>query len=165
MSKTDSEVTFDSETRFTGQVKWFNNKAGFGFLTVCVSPDDSFLGQDIFVHHTSLSVSTEQYKYLVQGEYVDFNLKNSDSNDHPYQAHDITGVSRGKLMCETRWEVRQARETASEGTDGRQGSQRSQRTQRRRVRPRGSGPRDEEGWSSSSSSRRPPSKKATVNDE
>lgn len=132
MSKKTSSLDFDTETRFTGVVKWFNNRAGFGFVTVCLSPNEDFVGKDVFVHHTSLQVTNEQYKYLVQGEYVDFNLKHSESNDHPYQADNITGVANGKLMCETRWELRQSRE----------GDNTNERSSSRRVRPRGSGPRD-----------------------
>ena len=54
-----------------GCVKWFNNKAGYGFITVT---DGSKAGSDIFVHHSSIQIDTEQYKYLVQGEYVEFSL-------------------------------------------------------------------------------------------
>ena len=34
-----------SSQRYTGQVKWFNNKAGYGFITV-TQPGD-FLNKDI----------------------------------------------------------------------------------------------------------------------
>ena len=30
--------------------------------------------QDVFVHHSALTVGEEQYKYLVQGEYVEFEV-------------------------------------------------------------------------------------------
>ena len=92
--------------RFTGRVKWFNNKAGYGFITVT---DGSKAGSDIFVHHSSIKIDTEQYKYLVQGEYVDFNLTEVTSSSHEYQAGDVSGIKGGKLMCETRNEVRSTR--------------------------------------------------------
>ena len=49
----------------TGRVKWFNNKAGYGFITVT---DGSRSGSDIFVHHSGINVENQQYKYLIQGE-------------------------------------------------------------------------------------------------
>jgi CspA family cold shock protein len=92
--------------RYTGRVKWFNNKAGYGFITVT---DGSKAGSDIFVHHSSIKIDTEQYKYLVQGEYVDFNLTEVTSSSHDYQAGDVSGIKGGKLMCETRNELRSTR--------------------------------------------------------
>ena len=94
-------MSTDSATqRMTGMVKWFNNKSGFGFITVCGSGD--FGGKDIFVHYSSIRVTNSQYKYLVQGEYVDFQLVKSDNGKHEYHATDITGVSDGPILCETR---------------------------------------------------------------
>jgi cold shock CspA family protein len=81
-------------------VKWFNNKSGFGFITVL--GEGEFSGKDVFVHYSALRVVNSQYKYLVQGEYVDFNLVKSDSDKHEFNAADITGVKGGAIMCETR---------------------------------------------------------------
>lgn len=91
-------------SRHTGMVKWFNNKAGFGFLTVIKGTKE---GEDIFVHHSSIYVKNEQYKYLVQGEYVEFTLEENDEGDHKFQAGDIRGIGstvdrHTPLMCETR---------------------------------------------------------------
>ena len=110
-------------SRQLGIVKWFNNKAGFGFVTTL--GDES---KDVFVHHSGVSVNREQYKYLVQGEYVEFNLSKSDNNDHEWQAVDVTGIQSGHLMCETRFLNKQERTDTEEGVG--------------RVRQRGSGPRD-----------------------
>ena len=87
--------------RYTGMVKWFNNKSGFGFITVC-GEGETYSGKDIFVHYTSIRVSDTQYKYLVQGEYVDFSVVDSESDAHEYQATDVCGVKGGSIMCETR---------------------------------------------------------------
>ena len=86
--------------RLTGMVKWFNNKSGFGFITV--SSDGEYKGKDIFAHYSSIRVTNSQYKYLVQGEYIDFNVSRSESEKHEFQATDITGVMNGPIMCETR---------------------------------------------------------------
>ena len=37
----------------SGRVKWFNNKAGYGFITV--SSGDN-VGSDVFVHHSAIVV-------------------------------------------------------------------------------------------------------------
>lgn len=97
MTESQEVITGD---RLTGMVKWFNNKAGFGFITVC--GDGEFGGKDIFTHYSSIRVNNSQYKYLVQGEYVDFNLIRSENDKHEYQAVDISGVKGGAIMCETR---------------------------------------------------------------
>ena len=95
-----------STDRFIGRVKWFNNKAGYGFITVTDGPK---AGTDVFVHHSTIKVDTEQYKYLVQGEYVEFSLIETPTDKHECQAGDISGVKGGKLMCETRREFKLSR--------------------------------------------------------
>lgn len=148
----------NSSERITGRVKWFNNRAGFGFVTVLEGEKKD---DDIFVHHSGIEVNSEQYKYLVQGEYVSFALRESDNQEHPYQAGDVKGVFGGWLMCETRNENRSTREEDGgedddtrtraphrrEGHPGRDGhSGRDRRTRSGRgVRPTGSGPRGSGG--------------------
>ena len=90
----DTPVT----SRFSGRVKWFNNKSGFGFITVCEGDQKD---KDIFVHYSSIRAESSQYKYLVQGEYVEFDLMKSENENHEYHASDISGIKGGILMCET----------------------------------------------------------------
>jgi len=99
-------MSSEDEQRLTGMVKWFNNKSGFGFITV--SGTGEYASKDIFAHYSSIRVTNSQYKYLVQGEYVDFNLVKSESTTHEYQASDITGVMNGPILCETRRQVQAA---------------------------------------------------------
>jgi CspA family cold shock protein len=105
MSSNNVVVTPSSEL-FIGRVKWFNNKAGYGFITVT---DGSRSGSDIFVHHSAVDVENQQYKYLVQGEYVEFGLVKTTSGDHEWQASSVNGIKGGKLMCETRNELKISR--------------------------------------------------------
>lgn len=106
-SKMSCEQTSETpSSEVLGRVKWFNNKAGYGFITVT---DGSQSGSDIFVHHSGINVSQEQYRYLVQGEYVQFHLDNTPGNAHPVQAKDVSGINGGMLMCETRRDFKQGR--------------------------------------------------------
>lgn len=98
--ETMSSPVETSSPRVVGQVKWFNNKAGYGFITAKDGDSD---GTDIFVHYSSIRVANTQYKYLVQGEYVEFVKSKSSYENHEYQASDITGIKGGKLMCEMRF--------------------------------------------------------------
>ena len=95
-----------SEERLIGRVKWFNNKAGYGFVTVT---DGAQSGSDIFVHHSAIGVSSQQYKYLVQGEYIEFSISATQNGSHAFQASNICGIKGGKLMCETRNDFKTAR--------------------------------------------------------
>lgn len=132
----------NNSERLTGRVKWFNNRAGFGFVTVL---DGEKKDEDVFVHHSGIQVSSEQYKYLVQGEYVSFALRESDNDDHPYQAGDVRGVLGGWLMCETRNANRSSRDEEGEGETDEAPRRRPRRQQsNRKVRPRGSGPRSQD---------------------
>ena len=90
-----------------GQVKWFNNKAGYGFITVTEGEENT--ERDIFVHHTEIQVGQSQYKYLVQGEYVSFVLTPVEKENYQVHATQVCGINSGKLMCETRNEARSAR--------------------------------------------------------
>ena len=108
-TETQETATTEESFRFTGRVKWFNNKAGYGFITVT---DGDKTGTDIFVHHTGVVVDSEQYKYLVQGEYVSFELKKMDSGAHEFHAFNVRGVNSGMLMCETRNENKSTRNVA-----------------------------------------------------
>jgi cold shock CspA family protein len=105
----------NAEETFTGRVKWFNNKAGFGFITIT---DGQRSGSDIFVHHSAIKVDSEQYKYLVQGEYVELNLVATTSGAHEVQAVNVSGIKGGKLMCETRREFRTTRNNYRETNAG-----------------------------------------------
>ena len=147
MSESDTGIHFPTTTNYStisktaGRVKWFNNKSGYGFITVSTGEHE---GEDIFVHHSSIIVDKEQYRYLVQGEYVEFILKEMKDSEHKWQASDVTGISGGKLMCETRVETRSSRPetTTSSSISTTQKTQRSSY----RVRPHGPGPREGDEW-------------------
>jgi CspA family cold shock protein len=51
--------------QYTGQVKWFNNAKGYGFL-------GRENGADVFVHYSSIQL--EGYKSLKEGDPVEFDI-------------------------------------------------------------------------------------------
>jgi CspA family cold shock protein len=150
MSSINDVVTHSASEQLTGRVKWFNNKAGYGFITVTDGPRS---GSDIFVHHSTVQVESQQYKYLVQGEYVDFGIVKTSSGQHEWQAIDVHGIKGGKLMCETRNESKLSRTTyktsrdpssfSGEGDSTRM--PRQQRPPREQFNPRGRGQPPREG--------------------
>jgi cold shock CspA family protein len=105
MSQESSSVT-SAPVRLTGRVKWFNNKTGFGFISVVGGNEQFKDASEVFAHHSAISVSQEQYRYLVEGEYVEFSVVTNESGEHKFQAGDVRGVKGGKLFCETRHEHR-----------------------------------------------------------
>lgn len=56
----------------TGQVKWFNNEKGFGFIEV---PGEN----DVFVHFSA--IETDGFKSLEEGQKVSFEIE--DGNRGP----------------------------------------------------------------------------------
>ena len=142
----DVSTQQDLECTTSGRVKWFNNKAGYGFITV-TSKDHN--GEDVFVHHTAIQVKQEQYRYLVQGEYVNFKLCEVEDAQHKWQAGEVHGIDSGKLMCETRLESRENRTNRRDMPNEIETPRRRNPTtdgERYRVRSRGSGPREGEEW-------------------
>lgn len=142
-----------------GRVKWFSTRRGFGVIDT-LNEDGSIEGS-VFVHHTQVSVADPQYRYLVEGEYVQYTQREqtskvdgdggeSDGDDGSsthsaddgeqtkYEAVGVKGVYGGMLMCETRKnrrvEVAKSRAERRQTTDGSEhdGAEQSHRRQPRR---------------------------------
>lgn len=71
----------------TGEVKWFNNAKGWGFIV----PEDS--DEDIFVHFSSIQGTG--YKTLTAGQTVNFTLQKGERGLH---AMEVTPIDE---MAET----------------------------------------------------------------
>jgi len=86
-----------SEEKYIGVVKWFNNKVGYGFIT-CLEKE--YQNQDIFVHHSALQPQNESFKYLIPGEYVQFQLNHlsQPNSKHKLSANNVSGILGHKLL-------------------------------------------------------------------
>jgi cold shock protein len=63
----------------TGQVKWFNNAKGFGFIL----PDDG--GDDLFAHYSAIGM--DGYKTLKAGQLVTFDTIKGPKGLHAANIH------------------------------------------------------------------------------
>ena len=57
-------------SKHIGQVKWFNNKIGYGFVTLL----NEETTKDVFVHHMNIKPVESNYRTLKIGEFVEFEL-------------------------------------------------------------------------------------------
>ncbi len=64
----------------TGTVKWFNDKKGFGFISI----ED---GEDIYVHHTA--IENDGFRTLEEGDKVEFEIVKGDKGDKAEQVKKI----------------------------------------------------------------------------
>ena len=97
-------LVYDENETYTGQCKWFSNKLGYGYVTAM---SDTIKGTDFFVHFSDICPTKSSFKTLINGEYINFKLKNNDKGP---QASHITGVEGGQLMCDLYHERRQNKE-------------------------------------------------------
>tara|TARA_B000000609_G_C24021853_1_gene265822 strand:- start:78 stop:335 length:258 start_codon:yes stop_codon:yes gene_type:complete len=68
-----------------GQVKWFNNAKGFGFIL----PDDG--GDDLFAHYSAIGM--EGYKTLKAGQHVSFDIIEGPKGLHAANIQPISDES------------------------------------------------------------------------
>ncbi len=79
---------------YHGICKWFNDVSGYGFIVV---ESGDHKGKDVFVHYSGICPKMSQYKTLVSGEFVSFDIINGTKG---LQAVNITGYNDGYLMCD-----------------------------------------------------------------
>ena len=83
-------------SKHIGQVKWFNNKIGYGFITILNESET----KDIFVHHANIKPMESNYRTLKIGEFVEFELDNNCEGQHNEQAVNVTGICGKELQCD-----------------------------------------------------------------
>ena len=76
--------------QYTGEVKWFNNAKGFGFLGRSDGPD-------VFVHYSSIQL--DGYKTLKEGDPVEFDVVQGTQGP---QADKVVRIGRGESAAPSR---------------------------------------------------------------
>ena len=111
--------------RQQGRVKWFNAKEGYGFVTLLGAQPEGVPRREVFVHHSGLKVGSEQFRYLVEGEYVELEVRETEGKgDKKYQGVEVRGIGGGLLMCETRNESSASASEYKSNNRTREGGQR-----------------------------------------
>lgn len=89
--KKDSSNKDYSEHDVIGKVKWFNVKAGFGFI----NRNDN--GQDVYAHYSAIVNKNPNHRVrsLADGELVQFNITEGSKGA---EASDITGLDGGPVQ-------------------------------------------------------------------
>lgn len=89
-----------TENREIGNVLWFDQKKGYGFVKVTL-PDSDYLDKEIFLHYTNIQ-SENSFKKLFPGENISFNVEvdeNAEENKK-YTARDICGLYNAPLLID-----------------------------------------------------------------
>lgn len=84
-----------------GNVLWFDQKKGFGFVKV-ITPDSGLNGNEVFVHYSQIQCESS-YKKLYPGENVSLNVDENAGSDDPkkkYVSSEITGLFGSKLLVD-----------------------------------------------------------------
>ncbi|TXT59542.1 MAG: major cold shock protein [Promethearchaeota archaeon] len=68
--------------KMEGFVKWFDNKKGYGFISVDGKEED------VFVHFSNIQM--EGFKKLDQGDQVEFELKENEDSEKGPEALNVT---------------------------------------------------------------------------
>ena len=118
--------------RAQGRVKWFNAKGGYGFVTLLGAQPEGVPRREVFVHHSGLKVGSEQFRYLVEGEYVELEVRETGADGQVkqsgivprYQGVEVRGIGGGPLMCETRNESSASASEYKSNNRTREGGQR-----------------------------------------
>lgn len=132
MSSQPEEIkfNFNNHVRVYGNVKWFNKKQGYGFIHVLTGEQK---GKDVFVHYSSIrSKEASDYKYLVQGEYVEFAIEKANKEKHEFNAVDITGICEHPTLCETRRNANYREDDEGAEREGRETKEGAPRIRRRK---------------------------------
>ena len=100
-------------SKHIGQVKWFNNKIGYGFITILNEKED----KDVFVHHMNICPLESNYRTLKTGEYVEFELDSNCEGKHNEQAVNVTGICGKELQCDFIHRLNKKKKTSKKTED------------------------------------------------
>lgn len=83
-----------------GNVLWFDQKKGFGFIKI-MTPSSEYLDREVFVHYTNIN-SVNTFKKLYPGENVSLNVvKNTEENNgKEYICQNVSGLLGSQLLVD-----------------------------------------------------------------
>ena len=83
-----------------GNVLWFDQKKGFGFIKI-MTPTSEFLDREVFVHYSNIN-SVNTFKKLYPGENVSLNVvKNTEENNgKEYICQNVSGLLGSQLLVD-----------------------------------------------------------------
>ena len=84
-----------------GNVIWFDQKKGFGFIKI-ITPKSEYLEKEVFVHYRSVK-SENRFKKLYPGENVSLDvIKNTSENTNgkEYICDNVTGLYGSSLLVD-----------------------------------------------------------------
>ncbi len=83
-----------------GNVQWFDQKKGIGFIKI-ITPTSDFLNKEVFVHYSSINAQSN-YKKLYPGENVSLNVSDDPDkgDDKRYSCMNVTGLYGSPLLVD-----------------------------------------------------------------
>ena len=84
-----------------GNVIWFDQKKGFGFIKI-ITPESEYSEKEVFVHYSSVK-SENRFKKLYPGENVSLDvIKNTSENTNgkEYICDNVTGLYGSSLLVD-----------------------------------------------------------------
>jgi len=124
--------------KITGTVKWFSNRKGFGFIAP--TSDNSPTKEEIFVHQTSI-FSDGEYRTLVEGSEVEFEIEKEDSGK--LKAINVTSPGGGAIKPPVRERKRAPRKDKDGNKSGE--SEDEDKDEGATDEEGGAGPKDKRG--------------------
>jgi len=94
----NSDISKYPEPRYTGSVKWFNIKKGFGFI--------EYGDADVYVHHSA--IQSQGFRTLDEGQHVEFNIVTGENGRE--KAANVTGLNGMKLHPDSRYQEKARKE-------------------------------------------------------
>jgi CspA family cold shock protein len=84
-----------------GNVVWFDQKKGFGFVRI-LTPESEYLGKEIFVHFSSIN-SQNNFKKLYPGENVSLDVERNsegDTSGKEFSSKNVSGLYGSLLLVD-----------------------------------------------------------------
>jgi len=95
------ETTTTTYGKEVGNVIWFDQKKGFGFIRI-INPESEYHAKELFVHYTSIE-SLNRFKKLYPGENVSLTVSMNDGEvpeGKEFVTSNVTGLYGAGLLVD-----------------------------------------------------------------